>query len=88
MSRYHHVDVRQLVAQHVRGFGHRREFVPGQRVHGEARPGGMTDSACRFPCRPHLRSHQASVIEDERYRARIQPGASISVLEEAESHES
>src|SRR5713226_7942480 len=55
LTRYHHVDVGQFVAQDPQGFGHPRQFVSGQKAHGEAWLGGMSDPACSFGCRFNLR---------------------------------
>src|SRR4029077_4216728 len=55
LTRYHHVDVRQLAAQNPQGFGHPRQFVSGQKAHREAWLRGMRNPACSFGCRFDLR---------------------------------
>jgi hypothetical protein len=55
LARNHHVDVGQLVAQDPQGFWHPPQFVSGQKAHGEAWLGGMSDPACSFGCRFNLR---------------------------------
>src|SRR5580658_3729549 len=55
LTRYHHVDVRQLVTQDPHGFGHPRQFVSGQKADREAGLGGMNVPACSFGCRFNLR---------------------------------
>src|SRR6202035_3713194 len=63
LTRYHHVDVRQRVAQDLQGFGHPRQFVSGQKAHREAWLGGMSDPARSFGCRLNLRQCHAGVLE-------------------------
>src|ERR1700682_1210360 len=48
LTRNHHVDVREFVAQDLQRFGHPRQFVSGQKAHREAWLGGMSDPACSF----------------------------------------
>jgi hypothetical protein len=48
LTRYHHVDVRQFVAQDPQGFGHPRQFVSDLKAHGKAWLGGISDPACSF----------------------------------------
>src|ERR1700737_4416093 len=55
LTRYHHVDVRQVVAQDPQGFRHPRQFVSGQKAHREAWLGRMSDPASSFDCRFNLR---------------------------------
>src|ERR1700731_1455661 len=55
LTRYHHVDVREFVAQDPHGFGHPRQFVAGQKTHGKARLGGMSDPARSVSSRVNLR---------------------------------
>src|ERR1700686_4775488 len=54
LTRYHHVNVRQLVAQDPQGFGHPGQFVSGQKAHREAGLGGMNGPACSFGPRVNL----------------------------------
>src|SRR5204863_1926745 len=55
LTRNHHVDVREFVVQDLQGFGHPRQFVPGQEAHRETWLGGMSYPACSFGCRFNLR---------------------------------
>src|SRR5713101_6922710 len=55
LTRYHHVNVRQLVAQDLQGFRQPRQFVSGQKAHREAWLGGMSDPARSVGCRFNLR---------------------------------
>src|SRR4029077_8696159 len=57
LTRYHHVDVRQFVAQDPQGFGHPRQFVSGEKAYREAWLGGMSGSASHSRCRLKLRAH-------------------------------
>src|SRR5438477_5728528 len=52
---YHHVDVRQLVAQDLQSFGHPGQFVSGKKAHSEAWFGRMGDPPCSFGSRFSLR---------------------------------
>src|SRR6266851_7744058 len=45
LTRYHHVNVRQFVAQDTQGFWHPGQFVSGQKAHREAGLGGMNGPA-------------------------------------------
>src|SRR5260221_6346356 len=54
LTRYHHVNVRQLVAQDTPGFWHPGQFVSGQKAHREAGLGGMNGPACSFGRRVNL----------------------------------
>ena len=40
LTRYHHVDVGQFVAQDPQRFGHPRQFVSGEKAYREARLAG------------------------------------------------
>src|SRR5258708_40314848 len=46
LTRYHHVDVREFIAQDPHGLGHPRQFVAGQKTHCEARLAGSNRPAC------------------------------------------
>src|ERR1700720_889170 len=54
LTRYHHVDVRQLIAQDLHGLRHPRQFVPSKKAHCEAWLCRMSDPAYSFGCRFNL----------------------------------
>jgi hypothetical protein len=66
LTRYHHVDVRQFVAQDLQGFGHSRQLVSGQKAHDEAWFGGISDSACSSGCRFNMRIAPGGRIREAR----------------------
>src|SRR6202166_4102877 len=57
LTRYHHVDVRQFVAQDPQRFGHPPQFVSGQKAHCEAWLSWISDPACSLGCSFNLRQH-------------------------------
>src|SRR5260370_24122786 len=63
LTRYHHVDVGQLIMQHPQGFGHPRHFVASKKAHDEAGLCRMSDPASSLACRLYLRKHCAGVVE-------------------------
>jgi hypothetical protein len=85
LTRDHHVDVRQFVAQDPQGFGHPRRFVSGQKAHGEAWLGGMGGPAGSVGCRFHLREHQAGVVEKGSAR-RCQLDAASAACQESRAY--
>jgi hypothetical protein len=69
LTRYHHVNVRQLVAQDPQSFRHPGQFVSSQKAHREAMLGRMNSSPRSFGSRinlelRHLR-HFVAVAETE-----------------------
>jgi hypothetical protein len=68
LTRYHHVNVRQLVAQDPQGFRHPGQFVSSQKAHREARLGGMNSSPRSFGSRINLQENSARVIKKDSTR--------------------
>src|ERR1700733_10663020 len=63
LTRYHHVDVGQLVAQDPQGFGHPGQFVPGQKAHREAGLGRMNSPPRSFGSRVNLQENSTCMME-------------------------
>ena len=93
LTRYHHVDIRQFVAQDPQGFGHPLQFVSGQKSYGEAWLAGMSDPASSFglPLQPAI---APSGRDRERFdprtsaRSRERGASAVGRLVRSQDHES